>query len=727
MQPPLPITRELLLIGGGHTHALVLRMWGMKPLPGVRVTVVNPEPTAPYSGMLPGFIAGHYNREDLDIDLVRLARFAGARFIRGRAEKIDPINRTVTLEDGRELTYHIGALDIGVTSEMKTPDGFSKHATPAKPLSGFANNWQIFLRRCSNNATPAGAVVIGGGVAGIELALAMAHALRTQSGQTPQITLIERNQILPGMKQSRQQFFRERLLQNGVSVLENSRITRIEQDRLILADAHDIGAGFIAGAAGAQAQVWLQNSPLTLENGYVTVDETLRAIDHPTLFAVGDCAHLSHAPRPKAGVFAVRQAPVLFSNLRASLSGGSLKSYNPQSDYMKLISLGKKSALADKWGVMFRGPRVWQLKDRIDRKFMDQFNNLSPMSKPDLPRVVADGVKELMQATPLCGGCGAKIGGLTLTKILANITPNPRTDILTGTGDDAAVLKGPNGGFQVISTDHLRSFTHDPAILARIAAIHALGDIWAMGATPQSALANIVLPPLSNDLQHSWLAEIMEAAQGIFSRQGATIIGGHSSTGAELNIGFTVTGLRRTKPIGKNGARPGDALLLTKPIGTGVILAGEMAMKARGSWVMAAIDSMARCQGETANLLGNAHAMTDVTGFGLAGHLGEIARASDVGYILNLNNVPFLEGALELAEKGVRSSLFEANRAYAKNLIVSPDTKADLLFDPQTAGGLLAAVDPATAEKLVSKIISIGYSAQIIGQITEKSAGQIVH
>ncbi len=724
MHLPIPITQELLLIGGGHTHALVLRLWGMNPLAGVRVTVVNPAPTAPYSGMLPGYVAGHYTRDELNIDLVRLARFAGARLIRGRAEHVDSIGKTVTLNTGQVLPYDIVSLDIGVTSAMPDLPGFDANCTPAKPLDQFAHNWASFRARAATASHPARLAVIGGGVAGVELTMAMAHGLRQSGAQQPEISLIEQHKILPGMAQSRRQFFKNELHQFGIQIHENTIINSIEPGKIHTAQNAEIRADFVVGAAGARAQDWLTQSALKLHNGYIIVGKTLQSISSKDVYAVGDCAHLGHAPRPKAGVFAVRQAPVLHHNLRASLSGGKLRPFNPQRDYLKLISLGQKTALADKWGIKVRAGIIWRLKDRIDRKFMDQFTTLPPMPTPPRPAILAHGVTDILDTTPLCGGCGAKVGGQALKSALTSLPTVKRPDILTGPGDDAATLQGPNGQFQVISTDHLRAFSNDPGTMARIAAIHALGDIWAMGANAQSALASITLPRLSPKLQSAWLAEITAAAGAAFETEGAAIVGGHSAMGAELSIGFTVTGLCSTPPVGISGAKPGDSLILTKPIGTGVILAAEMAMQAKGRWVMAALDQMMQSQGDVARVLSRANAMCDVTGFGLAGHMAEIAQASGVGFELCLNDIPVLGGALELTALGIRSSIYAENRALTPSLDTPDTAHAHLLFDPQTAGGLLAAIAPDAVENVMQQMAALGCDAKIIGQCTEKSAGQ---
>ncbi|MCW8842272.1 MAG: FAD-dependent oxidoreductase, partial [Rhodobacteraceae bacterium] len=190
MQASLPLTRDLVLIGGGHTHALVARMWGMTPLAGTRVTLINPGPTAPYSGMLPGHIAGHYRRQELDIDLVQLSRFAGARLILGAARAIDPVNKLIHVEGRGQIAYDVASIDIGIHAEMPDIPGFAQHATGAKPLDQYAARWRTFLARVSSGEVEPDVAVIGGGVAGMELALAMAHALQGAVGGS-RVSVIE--------------------------------------------------------------------------------------------------------------------------------------------------------------------------------------------------------------------------------------------------------------------------------------------------------------------------------------------------------------------------------------------------------------------------------------------------------------------------------------------------------------------------------------------------------
>ncbi len=717
--PDIPLIHDLVLVGGGHSHALVLRMWAMNPLAGVRLTLINPDPIAPYTGMLPGLIAGHYTRPEMMIDLVRLARFAGARLILDRATGIDPARQEIALAGRPPLPYDLASLDIGATSDLPDLPGFAEHTVSAKPLGTYAARWEKFVAR----ALPAPRlVIIGGGVGGIELALASAHRLRI-GGAQPHITVLQSGpEALPALGKTARAKLLATCKAQGIAVIPNAHAIRADTTGVMLADGTHIASDFTLTVAGARPHPWLADTGLDLHDGFITTSETLRS-SAPRIFAAGDCAGLAHARRPKAGVFAVRAAPILLHNLRATLTGDALRPFHPQKDYLKLISLGSQSALADKWGLQAGGPWLWRLKDRIDRKFMARFETFPAMPTAMLPAHSAQGLAAALAEKPLCGGCGAKVGPSGLAATLRALPRPRRADVISGPGDDAAQLRAGDA-IQVITTDHLRSFTSDPRLMARITAIHALGDIWAMGAAPQAALAQITLPRLSPDLQSRYLAEIMAEAAQVFTAAGADVVGGHTSIGAELTIGFTITGLTR-HPITKGGAKPGDALLLTKAIGSGTIMAAEMALARLpdlllGEAVAAAFAAMTRSSAQAAAILApHANAMTDVTGFGLAGHLMEILDASSCGATLRLSQIPTLPGADSLASAGHASSIAPANRAAVLRRITGPVTaKTALLYDPQTSGGLLATVPAELAETLLTALQETDPETAIIGHIS---------
>lgn len=714
---PLPLVQDLVLIGGGHTHALVLRMWGMNPLLGARLTIINPGPAAPYTGMLPGYVAGHYQRHDMMIDLVALARFGGARLVLDQVTGIDRAARLIHLAGRRPIGYDVASVNVGITSDLPDLPGFSAFGMAAKPLGDFAAGWQAFVEQA--HAAPR-VVVIGGGVAGVELALAAAHRLGPQG----RVTVVEGGPTaLPLLGPRARGRLVAAMAQAGVELRVGVRPTSLAAGIVHLSDGTALPTDFTLSAAGARPPAWLAKCDLAMTDGFLNVAPTLQTSD-PMIFAAGDCAHLVGNSRPKAGVFAVREAGPLFANLTAALSGvGKMRRYAPQRDYLKLISMGGKTALAERHGLCVQGSILWSWKNAIDAKFMLRVKDLPAMPPPTLPRRAAAGLARAVGSRPACAGCGAKVGPSALTAALGGLPAVTRADVLTGPGDDAAVLRH-GSDVQVITTDHLRTVTQDAALMARIAAIHALGDIWAMGAAPQGALAQIVLPPLSAPLQARTLTEIMDAAGDVFRAAGADIIGGHTSIGGELTIGFTVTGLAR-HVVPKGGARPGDALILTKALGTGTILAAAMAGVRLpglivGEAVAAAQTSMVRpMQGDAHLLAGLAHAMTDVTGFGLAGHLLEMLRASGCAAQVTLGDIPILPAAEELARAGVASTLAPDNRAATVwDMTFTEHPRAALLFDPQTCGGLLAAVPADRATALVAQLCGLGACAAVIGTVS---------
>jgi len=718
MTPLIPLSRDLVLIGGGHAHALVLRMWGMNPMAGVRVTVINPAPTAPYTGMLPGFVAGHYSRDELNIDLVKLCRFAGARLVLGHAYGIDTARKTIEVTGRPEIGYDVASVDVGIHTGMPEIDGFDDHGIAAKPLDVFADRWTDFCADAVGG--PKDAAVIGGGIAGAELALAMQHRL-VQNGGDARVALIESASALTGITGSTFRKLSKALKSAGVICHFGANVTKVEKNRVVVGD-QIIQSSFTTGAAGARPYAWVADTDLSLHDGYIAVDAALACIGQPDIFAAGDCAHLTQSPRPKAGVFAVRAAPILLHNLKAKLSGGQVKPFHPQSTYLKLISLGRKSAIAEKGKWSLAADRMWDWKDRIDQNFMDQFRAFPQMETPPDPLERAIGVSETLDVKPLCGGCGAKVGPAVLHDALCDLADGQRSDVVSKLGDDAAVIK-IGGRKQVISVDHLRAFDEDPWRMARIATVHALGDVWAMGAAPQTVLVSLVLPRMENELQKRTLREIMAGVQSITQDCDADIVGGHTSQGAEMTIGLTVTGLlaKNVGAITLTGAKVGDALILTRPIGSGTLLAAEMVGAARGEDVACLLTQLQQPQAKASAILATANAMTDVTGFGLGGHLLAMCKASGVGAELKMQDVPIFDGALELAKAGHQSSIFQDNAAISDHFTGLECEKRNLLFDPQTSGGLLAAVSSADAPGLVHKLQDAGYPAVLIGHITAQA------
>jgi len=739
--PDVPILKDLVLVGGGHAHVAVLRRFGMKPLPGVRITVICREVHTPYSGMLPGMIAGHYGFDDAHIDLGPLCRFAGARLYRDEAVGLDRAAGRVLCAGRPPVRYDLVSLDIGSTPDLGVP-GAAAHAIPVKPIGRFLKKWEGLVARVQASAGPFRVAVVGGGAGGVELLLAVRHRLRAllaaQGDELDRLgfaLFAGAGGIVPTHPAGARRRLGRILAERGVAVYD-AAVTAVAADAVTTDDgtAHPVDAALWVTAAAAAP--WLRETGLALdERGFVQVDETLRSLSDPRVFAVGDIAAMVAHPRPKSGVFAVRQGRPLADNLRRAFEGRRLRPFRPQRAFLGIVGTGDRHAVAfrrgwlrDGWSV--EGGWVWHWKDRIDRRFMRRFADLPAMAppSPEAPAVADAAARAMLaEAAMRCGGCGAKVGANLLARTLSELKPVVRDDVLIGLDapDDAAVIAVPPGKVLVQTVDHFRAILDDPYLFGRIAANHALGDVYAMGAEPQSALA-IVTVPYGPEVQvEEQLVQLMSGAARTLEEAGCTLAGGHTGEGAEMALGFAVNGLADpARLMRKSGLRPGDALILTKPLGTGTLFAAEMRGKAKRRWIEAAIASMLRSNREAAAIL-QAHgatACTDVTGFGLLGHLLEMTKASGVGATLRLDALPVLEGAEETVGQGLLSSLHAAN-ARAESGIANLDAarrhpRYPLLFDPQTAGGLLAGVPAERVEACEEALRRAGSGdARVIGAV----------
>ena len=737
-ESPVPVVKDVVLLGGGHAHVAVLRRFGMKPEPGVRLTVISREVHTPYSGMLPGFIAGHYALDDCHIDLRPLARFAGARLFHDEAVGLDLAQRQVICAGRPPVPYDLLSLDIGSTPALDPVPGAAEHTVAVKPIGRFVQHWDRLVARVHGSGRPVAIAVVGGGAGGVELALAVRHRLGAApvggvgSVRALLCLVTETPDILPSYPARVRKIFRRVLAARGIAVHAGRRVIAAEEGHLVLHGGARLPADEVLWVTQAAAQGWLRDTGLALDDdGFVRVEATLRSVSHPEVFAAGDVAAIDGARRPKAGVFAVRAGPPLADNLRNAALGRTLRRWRPQKRYLSLISTGDRYAVAARGRFAAEGAWLWRLKDWIDRRWMRKYIELPEMAAEAAPAVAegladADALAALSALAMRCGGCGAKVGATVLSRVMGELQPLARPDVLIGldSPDDAAVLSVPPGKVAVQTVDHFRAFVDDPYVFGRIAANHALGDIYAMGAEPQGALAIATVPYGIEAKVEDTLRALMQGALATLSEAGCALVGGHTGEGAELALGFAVTGLADpARILRKGGIRPGDALLLTRPIGTGALFAADMRGRAKGRWIDAALAQMARSGRAAAAILleHGATACTDVTGFGLLGHLVEMTRASNVDVELRLDHVKHLDGALDCAAAGIFSSLQPQNvrlrRAVRDGERFAADPRYALLFDPQTAGGLLASVPAERAEACLAALHAAGETdAAIIGR-----------
>ncbi|WP_090044226.1 selenide, water dikinase SelD [Limnohabitans sp. 2KL-27] len=769
-----PVMRDLVLVGGGHSHVGVLRMFAMKPEPGVRITVICTDIDTPYSGMLPGYISGHYSFDEVHIDLGRLCAFAGARLYRDAVVSIDRKTRTVICKNRPPVAYDLLSINIGSTPQVQHVEGAQTLAIPVKPIAQFNQRWLTLLDKARQWPAHRGRMtiaVVGAGAGGVELLLSMQYRLRHELkalGRSPEdlkfVLLSSGETILPTHNTGVRARFAKVLQERNVEVHTQAEVVQVSPGCLHTRDGRTFDADETMWVTQAGGPAWLQSTGLALDKqGFILVNPQLQSLNDPLVFAAGDIASWVDRPLEKAGVFAVRMAKPLAENLRRSLRGQKLVNYKPQRHWLALISTGNRFAVASRGSLDLAGVWVWRWKDRIDRAFMRRFNELPAMPEAGVPAQPGAQVREALQAmgqllkdiqaqgkaptTRLnltseeslqaisaiamrCGGCGAKVGANILSRALGQLKPVERPDVLIGlhSPDDAAVVRVPPGMAVVQTVDFFRAFIDDPYLFGKVAANHALGDIFAMGGTPQTATAIVTVPPGLESKVEDLLTHMMGGAIEVLNAAGCALVGGHTGEGAELALGFAINGLIDEKMdslMRKGGMQPGDVLLLTKPIGTGTLFAAHARHAARGRWIDAALQSMVLSNQSGAEILRThgATACTDLTGFGLLGHLVEMTRPSGVDAELTLSTLPLLDGAVDCVQAGIVSSLQPANvrlrRALRNADEFIHDPRYPLLFDPQTAGGLLASVPAAQAASCVQALQAAGYAhTAIIGRIT---------
>jgi selenide,water dikinase len=720
MQPRAPIDRDLVLVGGGHAHVHVLKRLGMRPIPGVRVTLVTRDIETPYSGMLPGYVAGRYRFDECHIDLMRLARFAGARLIHDEAIGLDRAARQVLCRDHPAIRYDLVSLDIGITPRRDDVPGADEHTIAVKPIDRFAARWEALIER-TRKLPQLRLAVVGGGAGGVELALAAQHRLAALPNGPPDVAMVTRDTLLPSHNPRVRAKFDRIFAERGIRAIAGDPVVRVEPGRLVLAGGAVVPFDEALWVTEAAAAPWLVETDLTLdENDFVAVDEYLRSTNDDAVFAAGDVAAMRGHPRQKSGVYAVRAGPKLAENLRRALAGQNLRRAVPQRRALALIGTGDGYAVASRGLFAAEGAWLWRLKQWIDRRWMRGYLELPAMAAAD--------------AEMRCGGCAAKVPADVLGRVMARLAPASRNTVAIGLAapDDAALVSFPGAPPLLQTVDFFRAMVDDPYLFGRIAATHALGDIYAMGGVPETALAIATLPPARPAITEHDLFHMLKGGSQVLEAAGAVLIGGHSAESAEPGLGFAVTG--RTRPgrlLRKGGLRPGDRLILTKPLGTGVIATAIKRATVPHGVLRAAVESMTQLNAgaSEAALAAGVRAGTDVTGFGLLGHLHRMLSASGVAARLDAGQVPLLPGAADLAADGFVSGGTRSNIARMSEVVmvdgeVTPEVIV-LLHDAQTSGGLLLAVAPGAKAGLLGDLTARGLSAAEVGEVVPGPAGRI--
>ncbi|MBT7226265.1 MAG: selenide, water dikinase SelD [Gammaproteobacteria bacterium] len=742
-----PIVKHLVLVGGGHSHLAVLKKLGMDSVPGLSITLISRDIETPYSGSLPGYISGVYSRDDIHIDLRPLAQFTGVRLIHSEVSHIDFEQKTIHLDGRPAIEFDLISLNIGSKPNATKIPGATDFAIGIKPIDQFLRYWDILrtdiLSAIDTQNKHYRFLIVGGGPASVELAFAVQHRIHSElaikkfDSSPLEIGIVTaEDELLRFHNNKVRHFIKAELAKREIAVYLEHEVIEFSDGKIHCSDEREVEADAIVYATGASIPQWPAECGLAIsDDGFIEVNDFLQSTSHEFVFAAGDAATIKGEPRPKSGVYAVRQGKPLAENLLRYATGKSLKPHRPQKNALALINLANRKAIASRNKLFFQGRSVWSLKNSIDTAFLRKYSQFPTM--PD-SLDIANGLvseeteQQLRKHAMRCAGCGAKIAGDVLQEVLQELPGQHNDDVLSSgsVSEDASLIQLEDGRVLLQSVDQLSAFINDPWLFAKIASNHCMSDIYAMGCMPHSALAIVGIPAASKNISKATLRDVMHGCSEALNENDCTLIGGHSAESKELVFGLCVNGFsERDALLGKDGMHTGDIIILCKPLGTGTLLAADMRFKARHRWMEAALRQMLLSNKKAAEcfIQHRATACTDITGFGLAGHLFEMLESNNIEVELSLADLPALDGALETLQQGIFSSLHADNALVRNNIFNSEafqgNPRFDLMFDPQTAGGLLASVPDVEAEACIKRLREWGYpEAKAIGRVAKTAA-----
>ncbi len=747
---PTPIVSDLVLLGGGHANIQVLKMLSMKPIGGLRITLISDQTHSPYSGMIPGYLAGYYSYEQCHFDLRRICEELGQRFIKAKIIGIDPQRRKIQLENRAEMGYDCASINVGIEPKSiatSSPEASLK-LIPLKPISKFIAHWDRLIADLSayKGRDSLKLAVVGAGASGVEISIILKMLIK-QNNWNAEVSLIHRHDFLVSAKDLNAQKTLSKTLKDlGIKILQNTPVLLEQEAGLVFND--DKGRVYVQDfyrvlmATDASAPLWFKQSGLPVNpDGFVKVSEKLLVENQHDLFASGDCIHFSPKPLKKAGVYAVRQGMILEHNIRAFFNEKTeLKTFHPKKNVLSLITIGDHKAVVHQDSpsmLRWLWPSLlWMVKDGIDRRFMKRFQakifNIKPQHfDKAIPIPLITLIPEDWESNT-CGGCGSKLAASTLMLSLNKLDIPKNDAVLLGveSGEDCALTRFSEHTLCLQSIDQFRSFVSDPYLFGQIATQHALSDVYAMGGIARTAQVGLTLGPANNKIHQEDIFQVMSGVLDILTKSGTSLVGGHTGEGAEFAISIAVQGeVAPEQVLRKQLTQAGNCLILTKPLGTGVVFAANMLGQANGKLVDEALLSMLQSNKTAMEIIKSfaVSGCTDITGFGLLGHAVEmLGKNSELGLGLKIDyqSIPLFAGVCELFEKNYFASLASKNYT-SLSAVLSDDVsnqRFPALFDPQTSGGLLFSIPAEQTKDCLELLLQNGVlSACVIGQVIDEN------
>ena len=717
------IKNDLILVGGGHSHLMLMMNYAKKPIHGIRITLISNELDTPYSGMIPGYIEGIYSWRQTHIDLFKLSMKLNIRFIHSEVVNISGENKEIYLKNRPSISYDFLSINCGIKSNYTNIKGAKKFSLFVKPISKLSSN---FLNKMKEIKTIA---FIGGGAAAVELALALRNRYKNDNHPLKIIIVTGYNGLLKTFPKKSQIQTRKALNIAQIEIIDKERVIEIQKSCFVTSTNKIFNVDKCILATDAMAPEWLKKSDINLnEKGFIIVNSSFQT-NYNFIFASGDIAEFDKMNLPKAGVYAVRSGKPLAKSIRNYITNKPKYLFNHKNNYLALIGLSNGNAIATKYGFSNLSKFNFIIKKIIDKNFVRKFNQYEKIPLAlKFKRIIASftnkfgfkiDIKEFEEIQMQCRGCAAKVSFSALEKSL------PKKLIISS--DDASPIPSYPNLFQTI--DMINAIITDPFLLGKIAANHSLSDIYAVRSKPISAQMILQLPLSSPQINSRDLNQVLLGAQSVFNLNHCLLNGGHTMIGNDQDpiIGFSITGENKIikNKYNHNKINEGDLLILTGKLGSGLIFAGINNNFIDSHYQIDVIEQMTEGNEKIGMLSNNLEvlAMTDITGFGLANHLlNLIKRDKNInGLTINTNNIPFYKGVPLALKKGVRSSLYNANYDAAyKNVIYERDNKLidEIIYDPQTVGGLAFIISSKTKKNSFKLLKENKINYSIIGHVS---------
>ena len=703
--------KQLVLIGGGHANVQVLRKLCMNEYKGLHIILISENYNAIYSGMTPGYIQGSYSLTDISIDLQRLCFNAGAIFIKDQVYKLDKKNKAIYLKNHPTLFYDILSINTGSVSNVKSIKiNNDTNCISVKPISNLVEKLHkidLIIKKSSQKKIN----IVGGGVAAFEISFALHDRYRGDIS----ITIV--SNTLLGEKNLNKNSVKKLIKiakKKNIRII-SANVLSASKSILKLSNKYTLTGDITLLASGASLPEWLKKSNLELVDNFIGVNHFLQTLSDKNIFVTGDAANIQGLRRSKSGVMAVRQGEILSKNILLYLEDRLLKNFKPQNNWLYLIGTFKNSALLNYYILCFEGKLLWSLKKLIDQNFIRKFSfpNKTLMNKN---KYHLEDTKDEIEM--YCQGCGSKVSKKSLVNFLKKNKTNKE---LT----DSTLLK-INQKYILQTIDHIKLFqSFDPYDFGIISYLHSQNDILASGGSVKSLSVSVGVPFSEEKIEKFYLESFMQGIKSEAQKDKSIIAAGHSYQTEEPSITITMNGQLNYNSM-KSLSKKNDLLYLSKPLGTGYLLAAyfKNSPLIDHQDLRLLIKYLKRSNKNAAELAlkCNCRAMTDISGFGLASHLGDICESSNLSAEIYLSDKILINKKLKLLNS-YRSTGFENNYIAASEIlkIKKNHSLINILFDPQTNGPLLMAINEKEKEFFEKSFYkSYKFAPIFLGKLTKK-------